>query len=736
MKKLFVCIAVLIGIVVLNSCNPRLNGHYTEIREGEVNPDIQSVMTYLQEQDYSNPKNPNWHLFPGTDVSSGSDTLKRLGLAVHGRWIRTYVNDIANEFLKLAVDSTITQPLDFPPGSFIVKQNYHAKIDSTHTENPLLKAPGAITLLYKPYPKYNYCATATLETYNGVDCYGGDWFYGFFFEKDVKTSNISAGSQGIQNHVSSFCVNCHAPAFNTDYVRTLDDIRNPFSEQSDTPYCDRFITPPDMNGSSIITQEPTDLAKFSETVEAYVQDSKLSPKLPSDVPVDPTLAFKYLSPEKTQEMFNSYGWKSFIALNWPNKKNTPTPQRGEADTSLPFTGNSKNSTVWETYKPTFEVFQPGNISWDPVAQPWNQKPPVIVEASCKEVPHDFVITMESKTRDVLNETGQAFAGTFGYLVDQDRKKVRYEVLFNRTEFEYLISNGRAASLNLTPSGPKGEVNTVNFPDTKADTLYNEGAMEVKSAWKELVFTENNPQKEAEELKEANEKFFVRKALIYDSEKKACRVSYMALVGLHIARKTYFAPQWIWITFEHKDNAPDAGDKDGKGTFYNPDLPSLTDCDEYPFLAGVSGIEGCPNVDLNRFDKGLKDAPNQITRLVPLTPEAIKLNTMFQAELKKIGSPFANYILVNVQWPLNGRNQNGTVNKINCKDNTIGNDCFSARPRFLRNTVIESFMTTYCDDENGKATQRSNRSCMTCHGAAGADLSYIWLDAVSQRVKIE
>ncbi|MFT5891400.1 MAG: hypothetical protein ACI9Y7_001502, partial [Dokdonia sp.] len=64
------------------------------------------------------------------------------------------------------------------------------------------------------------------------------------------------------------------------------------------------------------------------------------------------------------------------------------------------------------------------------------------------------------------------------------------------------------------------------------------------------------------------------------------------------------------------------------------------------------------------------------------------------------------------------------------------DCFSARPRFLRNTVIESFMTTYCDDENGTAKQRSNRSCMTCHGAAGADLSYIWLDAVSQRVKIE
>ncbi|MFT5890991.1 MAG: hypothetical protein ACI9Y7_001090, partial [Dokdonia sp.] len=230
MKKLFVYVVILTSIIILNSCNSHLNGHYAEIKEAEVYPDIQSVMSYLQEQDYSNPNNPKWYLFPGTDVSPATDTLKRLGLAVHGRWVRTYVNEIAHEFLKLAVDSTITQPLDFPPGSFIVKQNYHAKIDSTHSENPFLKAPGAITLLYKPYPKYNYCATASLDSYNGVDCYGGDWFYGFFYEKDIKAANISTGSQGIQNHVNSFCVNCHAPAFNTDYVRTLDNIRNPFSE--------------------------------------------------------------------------------------------------------------------------------------------------------------------------------------------------------------------------------------------------------------------------------------------------------------------------------------------------------------------------------------------------------------------------------------------------------------------------------------------------------------------------
>ena len=82
---------------------------------GEVNPDLKSAIKFLKEQNYA--KNPDWFLFPGTDTSPESDTLKRLGLPVHGRWIRTYVNKTAHDFLTTAVNSETPQPLNFPPGT-------------------------------------------------------------------------------------------------------------------------------------------------------------------------------------------------------------------------------------------------------------------------------------------------------------------------------------------------------------------------------------------------------------------------------------------------------------------------------------------------------------------------------------------------------------------------------------------------------------------------------------------
>jgi hypothetical protein len=44
------------------------------------------------------------------------------------------------------------------------------------------------------------------------------------------------------------------------------------------------------------------------------------------------------------------------------------------------------------------------------------------------------------------------------------------------------------------------------------------------------------------------------------------------------------------------------------------------------------------------------------------------------------------------------------------------------------------MATYCEVK-GKPIQVSNRSCMSCHGTAGTDMSYVFLDAVSQRIKL-
>ena len=548
----------------------------------------------------------------------------------------------------------------------------------------------------------------------------------------------------VQAHVNSFCITCHAPAFKTDYVRTLDDIRAPFANRSTTPYCDAFaLDQPKPNPDALKVNDPDDLHAILASVRSFIQNTTLSPDLPGDVPADPSVVFKYLGAEATQIMFDVFAWKSFIAMNWPNRGPNPNPphdpQRGEPNKNLPFVANEDMPAVWETYKPTFEVFQPGDVSWNPADQPWNQKRPDIKGINCKRLEDEMVLTMSSKARDVANETGQAFAGSFGFLVDQDNEKVRYEVLFNRTEFEYLIDEDRAATLNLTPGGPKDQLTKINFPDNRDDAKYRTGSIEVKSAWKKLCLDASCQQRDALNLEEAKKKFFVRNVLIYDEGIDSCWREDMALVGLHIARKTYYAPQWVWITFEHKDNVPDNDNIDPSAnyTFYNQDLPEPDLCWQYPFLFPKPEIAACPNVDLNRFIKELRNAPNQLTRLVSIPKEAQTVNAAFQRELRKIGSPFANYVLVNAQWPLNGRQQDGQVSEFNCKDNTLeaSGTCFKMIPRFLRNSVIESYMSSYCNVA-GEISQESNRSCMSCHGTAGNDLSYIWLDAVSQRVKLE
>ncbi|MEM7186244.1 MAG: hypothetical protein AAF466_06265 [Bacteroidota bacterium] len=732
MKAILALAVTLVTVVLVTSNCVNEQAAYVALSHSDVEPKIEAVIEFLAAQNFAD--NPDWRLFPEKDAPK--DGLKRLGLPIHGRWVKTFVNETAYKFLTQAVTPDIVQPMEFPPGSFIVKQNFRNKFGKDVPIEPALDSVGVITVLYKPDPKFNYCATPHLKPYNSVDCLGGNWFYGFFFPKQMKKEPLPERLQqtvdSVNANIPSFCVNCHAPAFNTDYVRTLDNERNPFSVASKTPYCDRFRDG-DPKGN-LTVESPADLEELRRQVITFNTNFDLSSTLPGDVPADPTLVFKFMGADATQRMFDTYAWKSFIALNWPNKNG----QRGVPNTEMTFSGNETSPTVWETYKATFEVFQPGTIDWNPVDQPWNDAMPEFAPPSCQDVDYDFVITMASKTRDVANETGQAFAGSFGYLVDQNKNRVRYEVLFNQTEFEYLIGEGRAASLNLTPSGPKGLENKVRFPDTRTDTVRGQGSIEIKSAWKELCVDESCKQRDGKNRAEAEKRYLVRDALIYDSETKTCRTAPMALVGLHIARKTYYAPQWIWITFEHKDNVPDAGAENPTGTFFDPALAKEAenmDCYQYPFLYPFPKVKDCPNVDLNRFMPELGDAPNQLTRLIPIDSIANERNLAFQEELKKIDSPFANYILVDTQWPLNGRGQDGLVNTLNCKDNGMGDDCFTMVPRFLRNSVIESYMATYCEVD-GKPKQVSNRSCMSCHGSAGADMSYVFLDAVSQRIELK
>jgi hypothetical protein len=656
-----------------------------------------------------------WPLFPETVA------LKRLGLPVHGRWTTVYVDpDHAAPFLNEALEQHPSLPLTLPPGSILVKENYRSSADAT-TISSDQSTLEVLTVMYKPLPGepapegsvYPFpCATDHLDPYNGdpkTGCLGGEWVWAFYKveQDDPTTCDTSAFGKfentSVNDAIGSFCVDCHAPAFGTDYVRILHDELVPFT------------IPPGPPPTGPVSPAPAcDLA--------------LSPRGPSDVPVDPLAVWRGPGgPSAADSMVDCFSWQTFVALNWPASPD----QRGQPDRDrsiLDLHDESDGPTVWQTYFPVYELFQPGNTAFQP--PPFNE-PEQPDGPGCAEAAGQMIVTLGSKARDIPNETGQAFAGTFGDLRDRNENLVWYEVLVNEIEYDYIVDNGLTDTAKLTPAGPAGFA--VDLPYNAA---VRNPSIEIKSAWKTLCSGDGCQPVDDPST------YLVSDAFLYQGPEKGCvgPVS-LGLIGLHVAVRTFWAPQWIWATFEHEANAPLAGSSETEEdsfSFWDPTVAAPADCFKEPFLISNPG---CANVLLNRFPGGsalglpAPDHPNQISRLVPIDDATEALNQKFQAELS--GTPFQHYLLVDAQWPLNG--QAGTPDapqpvRHACAGNALGANCYQLVPEFLRNTVVESYMTTYVAD-TGEPQQISNRSCLECHVSLGPAGSYVWLDGVANRVPI-
>ncbi|MCG8461221.1 MAG: hypothetical protein MI919_33460, partial [Holophagales bacterium] len=288
--------------------------------------------------------------------------------------------------------------------------------------------------------------------------------------------------------------------------------------------------------------------------------------------------------------------------------------------------------------------------------------------------------------------------------------------------------------------------------------FPDGSMEVKAAWKVLCTAQDVEAKRCK-VEDDVDTFYHREVFVYNAPSGSCSRAELGLVGLHVIVKTFWAPQWIWATFEHVSNVPPVG-QEGEGySFFDPSCTPhpghfpIKACSAQPFLASKKvGDPCCPNALLNRWPKpmGFDTQPNQITRLDAI--DGSGLNTPFQNLMQERNAAFGNYVLVRTQWPLHGRRPmpDGEPLPVNMElcasqqddsshpgrgdqGSTEDPNCYTAVPQFSRNTVIESFMTTYIQTQGG-ARQVSNRSCMGCH-AAGTDFSYIFVDAVEQIVPI-
>ncbi len=687
---------------------------------------------------------------------AGSNTITPM----HGRYNTILLNKTAADAFNEVILSNPQGYVDeasLPYGSVIVKTNFTTQDEPSANIAPIEGEPWLTVMA-----KIEGYTTPTI----GGSSIGGEWFYylyrfGQFHEFDE--TNVWGKPQ-------AFCTDCHNPVSEHDFVWNLHLYMrgrvNPFHADPE---------PAGWKDNDQLT--PADLCAAGQL--------DIGPTMPPRLPADPAKA----EASKLQEMFDCFSWRSFLAANWPAESD----ERGVPDTSkmLADTGPSR---VWETYKETAEVFQPENPNWTLADQEWNDQQPL--PEACQQIVEELdgagntkLLQMITKTRahQILDETHQAMGNQFNVLVDQDGKLIRYEVRFNRDEFEYLKANGFADTGNYSFDGPTD--GDAFFP-TQADGFTGDGSIEIKASWRELC--EPAPDGSCSPEEEAiSAEYYHQTALVYTppstfSSEPSCRLTRAGLVGLHLIRKTVLAPQWVWTTFEHVGNVPPFDSEEPEQASYLLNDPSCkTPPDEYCSLMrpgvfpdklleelGVEPPAGtdaacCANAQLilnahpgstgtsQTLVPDVAGEPllkNQITRLVDVGPKA--MNQRFQSALPK---PWSNYFLLNTQWPKDARattgEHAGDMHTIPCNVRNLlwleqgtfksafveagipKPPCFSMEPRDsddnpinLRNTTMETFQAAWNDTGTSKAQQVSSQSCLNCHGFSGVDGSFVFIDA--------
>ena len=443
---------------------------------------------------------------------------------------------------------------------------------------------------------------------------------------------------------------------------------------------------------------------FSQPASADAQvcpSATLSPGIPHEVTLqDPQ--------EPNQTDFDCFSWQSLVGLSWA----ATADANGKPDTSIPFgqTG-SRGLVVWQTYKNWDAVFPQNN----------NPNPCPDGKDNCWNTPLAGGANLYATSKSGGFLDGQVQAVPNAWLTDQNGQLTRYEILVNRDEFEFVVKNDL-----YDGSEQKKYPNNINMPEGKNGGP--EGPIELKAAWK-ILSDNDDPSK-----------YFSTIATIQDTKINpengypqpnggvymTCKGSAngicqrpVGLVGFHIAHKVKDNPQWVWSTFEHKNNAPIQ--KKGE----QPEVDEGTTYSYFKKDCG-SGKECTKNTNPRDIPIPVT-TPNQVTRYIDphygvgkILPK--KVNSQWQQLLA--GTVWENYELISTQWPTDPQN------KVECKAlQDIGIKYFEPQgcptPPILANITME----TYIQGDHVKPEYAS--SCIGCHqygallNGKKADFSYLF-----------
>ncbi|NQZ11627.1 MAG: c-type cytochrome [Algicola sp.] len=361
------------------------------------------------------------------------------------------------------------------------------------------------------------------------------------------------------------------------------------------------------------------------------------PQISCVLPWDVQGKLKDKNLNNTQRASNLFAWQTFMALNWPAKKH----QRGVPASHKAISNDAPR--VWESYKTTAEVFLDNG-----------QRPSAWDSPRAKAAPNCQSTTL-LYAADQPTFTNGALPGT---LTAQNTHRTRYDIHYNKTAFDYIVKN------KLYDTHQQAVVQNVDFPN---------GSILVKPAWLPLS-----------QAQQQSKDFYTIKACVCDPQPPAqvgdplqnCKDQKVGLTGLHVMTKTKSAPQWIWSTFEHKDNVTT--------TYHNDNCSASNPCAP----DNQQTPEGTPN-QVTREIK-IPDTPPNCDMPQQSVDDVATLNKDVKHALKKAKSVFKHYELIDTQWPVVRQNQPPSV--------------FGVFPSLLSNTTLE----TYIQDTS---------SCMGCHAMA-------------------
>lgn len=253
-----------------------------------------------------------------------------------------------------------------------------------------------------------------------------------------------------------------------------------------------------------------------------------NPSLPTDVKSDDNCSFQ------------QFMWQSMLYLVQPVSSGSKVLQ---FETFMPsygiFVGPDRNPTPWGQIPVPDFCAVPGS---NPLSKAMAKNAGVTLKASKgqKAVPLPTNTIFSNLTLQ---------AGVGQPLIDKSLNRVFYNVSVNKPAYDFITGcdlHKAQCSLSLAPDLPDpAGLKIVDIPTLYPNLAFPQGAIELKTSWKILT---------ADEI--ASNTFYMTNGVVKSPIAAACQFNQtLGLVGMHIVSKTPTHPEFIWATFEHRNNAP-------------------------------------------------------------------------------------------------------------------------------------------------------------------------------------